>query len=67
MDKRLVKVAQELNVGTATIVEFLGAKGFHIENKPLLLRQFQYSQLQSLLELRSFKVSIRFITFNQVI
>ncbi len=34
MDKRLVKIAQELNVGTATIVEFLGSKGFHIENKP---------------------------------
>ncbi len=51
MDKRLVKVAQELNVGTATIVEFLGTKGFHIENKPtskvteemetLLLREYQ--------------------------
>jgi translation initiation factor IF-2 len=51
MDKRLVKVAQELNVGTATIVEFLGTKGFHIENKPtskvteemesLLLKEYQ--------------------------
>ncbi|MCF8246865.1 MAG: translation initiation factor IF-2 [Saprospiraceae bacterium] len=51
MDKRLVKVAQELNVGTATIVEFLGSKGFHIDNKPtskvteemesLLLKEYQ--------------------------
>ncbi|MBI1224516.1 MAG: translation initiation factor IF-2 [Bacteroidetes bacterium] len=51
MDKRLVKVAQELNVGTATIVEFLGTKGFQIENKPtskvteemesLLLKEYQ--------------------------
>ncbi len=51
MDKRLVKVAQELNVGTATIVEFLGSKGFHLENKPtskvteemeaILLKEYQ--------------------------
>ena len=51
MEKRLVKVAQELNVGTQTIVEFLNGKGFHIENKPtskvteemevLLLKEFQ--------------------------
>lgn len=51
MDKRLVKIAQELNVGTATIVEFLSAKGFEIENKPtskvteemetLLLKEYQ--------------------------
>lgn len=51
MDKRLVKVAQELNVGTATIVEFLSTKGFQIENKPtskvteemesLLLKEYQ--------------------------
>jgi translation initiation factor IF-2 len=51
MDKRLVKVAQELNVGTATIVDFLAAKGFHIENKPtskvteemeaILLKEYQ--------------------------
>jgi translation initiation factor IF-2 len=51
MEKRLVKVAQELNVGTSTIVDFLNGKGFHIENKPtskvteemesLLLKEFQ--------------------------
>ncbi|MEL6140983.1 MAG: translation initiation factor IF-2, partial [Bacteroidota bacterium] len=35
MSKRLVKVAKELNVGTATIVEFLNGKGFDIENKPI--------------------------------
>jgi translation initiation factor IF-2 len=34
MSKRLVKVAQELNVGTNTIVEFLKDKGFELENKP---------------------------------
>ncbi|MBI5916581.1 MAG: SUMF1/EgtB/PvdO family nonheme iron enzyme [Bacteroidetes bacterium] len=51
IDKRLVKVAQELNVGTSTIVDFLSGKGFQIENKPtskvteemevLLLKEFQ--------------------------
>jgi len=34
MAARLVKIAKELNVGTATIVEFLGENGFEIENKP---------------------------------
>lgn len=34
MAKRLVQVAKELNVGTATIVEFLTNNGFEIENKP---------------------------------
>jgi translation initiation factor IF-2 len=34
MKKRLIKVATELNVGTATIVEFLNKKGFEIDNKP---------------------------------
>ena len=34
MAKRLVQVAKELNVGTATIVEFLTGNGFDIENKP---------------------------------
>ncbi|MCB0644879.1 MAG: hypothetical protein KDC44_24705, partial [Phaeodactylibacter sp.] len=34
MSKRLVKVAKELNVGTATIVEFLTNNGYSIENKP---------------------------------
>ncbi len=53
MDKRLVKVAQELNVGTSTIVDFLSGKGFDVENKPtskitdemqaLLHREFQKS------------------------
>ena len=31
---RLHKIAKELNIGTATITEFLGKKGFVIENKP---------------------------------
>ncbi len=34
MAKRLVKLAKELNVGTATIVEFLQQNGIEIENKP---------------------------------
>ena len=34
MVKRLVKIAKELNVGTATIVEHLISSGFDIENKP---------------------------------
>jgi len=34
MEKRLVKVAQELNVGTSTIVEYLNSHGFFVENKP---------------------------------
>ncbi len=34
MAKRLVKIAKELNVGTATIVEFLKKNGFNIENRP---------------------------------
>ncbi len=51
MDKRLVKIAQELNVGTQTIVDFLATKGHHIENKPtskvteemesILLKEYQ--------------------------
>ncbi len=51
MEKRLVKVAKELNVGTSTIVDFLQGKGFQIENKPtskiteemegLLMKEFQ--------------------------
>jgi translation initiation factor IF-2 len=53
MEKRLVKIAQELNVGTSTIVEFLNSKGFQVENKPttklteemeaLLIKEFQKS------------------------
>ncbi len=53
MAKRLVKVARELNVGTATIVEHLLKTGFEIENKPTahiteemeaeLLKEFQNS------------------------
>ncbi len=34
MPKRLIKVARELNVATATLVDFLVTKGFDIENKP---------------------------------
>ncbi len=53
MAKRLIKIAKELNVGTATIVEHLAKKGFDIENKPTakitdamheeLLKEFQRS------------------------
>lgn len=53
MAKRLVKIAKELNVGTSTIVDYLGANGFVIENKPtakidddmyaLLLKEFSNS------------------------
>ena len=34
MAKRLIKIAKELNVGTATIVDFLNENGFEIDNKP---------------------------------
>ncbi len=34
MSKRLIKVANELNVGTSTIVEHLDTQGFQIDNKP---------------------------------
>ena len=34
MSKRLVKIAKELNVGTATIVEHLTKSGYDIDNKP---------------------------------
>jgi len=53
MAKRLVQVAKELNVGTATIVDFLNNIGLEIENKPTakvseemeakLLKEFQKS------------------------
>ena len=53
MAQRLIKVAKELNVGTATIVDFLDSKGFEIQNKPtskisdemhdLLLQEFSKS------------------------
>ncbi len=35
MNKRLVKVAKELNVGTSSIVDFLTSKGYEIDNKPI--------------------------------
>ena len=53
MSKRLVKIAKELNVGTATIVEHLTKSGYDIDNKPTakvsdemyaeLLKEFQKS------------------------
>ncbi len=53
MAKRLVKIAKELNVGTATIVDHLTNNGFEIENKPTakvsdemydeLIKEFQKS------------------------
>ena len=53
MAKRLVKIAKELNVGVATIVDHLNNNGFEIDNKPTakvsdemyaeLLREFESS------------------------
>ena len=53
MSKRLIKIAKELNVGTATIVDFLNENGFEIDNRPTakvtdemyteLLNEFQSS------------------------
>ncbi len=34
MAQRLAKIARELNVGIATIVEYLAEKGFEVESKP---------------------------------
>jgi translation initiation factor IF-2 len=34
MPQKLIKVAKELNVGTDTIVEFLGKQGFEVDHKP---------------------------------
>ncbi|NRB51178.1 MAG: translation initiation factor IF-2 [Saprospiraceae bacterium] len=46
MSKRLVKIAKELNVGTATIVEHLHKSGFEIENKPTAkVTEEMYSEL----------------------
>lgn len=56
MSERLYKVAKELNVGVATIVEFLASKGHTIENKPtsmiteemhdMLLKEFRSSMAE---------------------
>ena len=35
MERQLIKVAKEMNVGTGTVVEFLTAKGFDVDNKPM--------------------------------
>jgi translation initiation factor IF-2 len=53
MERRLVKIAKELNVGLSTIVDFLQNKGFDIDPKPTakvsesmyqeLLKEFQKS------------------------
>ncbi|WP_367391720.1 translation initiation factor IF-2 [Lewinella sp. LCG006] len=53
MERRLVKIAKELNVGLSTIVDFLHNKGFDIDPKPTakvsdnmyqeLLKEFQKS------------------------
>ncbi len=46
MTNRLVKVAKELNVGTATIVDYLTSHGFDIEDKPSAkVTDEMYSQL----------------------
>ena len=52
---KLFKAAKELNIGIGTIVEFLGAKGYKIENKPTtklddemystLLKEFQVDKI----------------------
>jgi translation initiation factor IF-2 len=56
MAERLVKIAKELNVGLATIVEFLASKGHTIEAKPtamisdemhsVLLKEFRSSMAE---------------------
>ena len=56
MAERLVKIAKELNVGVATIVEFLATKGHTVENKPtsmisdemhsILLKEFRSSMAE---------------------
>ncbi len=54
MSRRLVKVAKELNVGTATIVDYLLNNGFEVENKPsLVISDEMYENL-----LKEFKNSI---------
>jgi translation initiation factor IF-2 len=35
MERQLIKVAKELNVGMGTIVEYLHEKGFDVDNKPI--------------------------------
>jgi translation initiation factor IF-2 len=35
MERQLIKVAKELNVGMETVVKFLTEKGFEVENKPI--------------------------------
>jgi translation initiation factor IF-2 len=35
MERQLIKVAKELNVGMETVVRFLTEKGFEVENKPI--------------------------------
>jgi translation initiation factor IF-2 len=35
MERQLIKVAKELNVGMGTVVEYLLEKGFDVENKPI--------------------------------
>jgi len=56
MAERLVKIAKELNVGVATIVDFLATKGHTVENKPtsmiseemhsILLKEFRSSMAE---------------------
>ncbi|NBC24172.1 MAG: translation initiation factor IF-2, partial [Bacteroidetes bacterium] len=54
MAKRLVKIAKELNVGVATIVEHLNDNGFEIDNKPTAkVSDEMYDEL-----LRAFESSI---------
>lgn len=54
MAKRLVKIAKELNVGVATIVEHLNENGFEIDNKPTAkVSDEMYDEL-----LRAFESSI---------
>jgi translation initiation factor IF-2 len=54
MEKRLVKVAKELNVGTSTVVEHLQKVGFEVENKPTAkISEEMYEEL-----MREFKKSM---------
>ncbi len=54
MEKRLVKVAKEFNVGTSTVVEHLLKAGFEVENKPTAkISDEMYTEL-----MREFKKSM---------
>ena len=46
MNKLLIAVAKEFNIGTGTIVEYLTDKGFEIQNRPLAkVNEAMYNEL----------------------